>query len=243
MEENFSSDGGGLQVRRADGKFQRVEVPEGYTDGAFRNAVAAADSAYRLNGAVPDLDDVYRFFPKLSKKVLGKLLATDAFAEAMELRGIRWADDSGLNIEQQTALMVLADPTDRRTTKAKLRDMGVSSAKYTAWQQDPLFMEVYRKRVEDNFSAAVPMAMNRMITNADGGDTRSIEKILEISGRYNPAQQQMQDAKAVVLTVIDAVQRHVPDVEVREAILSDIHSATLGFDVNNQQSLEQGRGR
>src|SRR5699024_8731697 len=135
----------------------------------------------------------------------------------------------GLTLEQQTAMIALSDPTDRRSTRARLKDLGISQAKYSAWLKDPLFMEVYAQHAEDNFAAAVPMALNRMISNADNGDSRSIEKVLEITGRYNPAQQQMQDARVVVLSVIDAVNRHVLDSGVREAILTDIHSATLGF--------------
>lgn len=237
MSEQFVTDDRVLKVRAADGRFKQVDTPEGVTPGVFRNTVAAADTSYRLTGVVPDADAVLKVYQKGNRKAVARVMVTDEFREAMEYRGIRWEAGSGLTLEQQTAMHVLTDPTDRRSTKVRLKELGISQAKYTAWLKDPVFMEVYNQRTEDNLAQAVPMALNRLIANADNSNDRAIEKVLEITGRYNPSQQQMQDARTVVLTVIDAVKKHVPDLDVRKAIMSDIHEATLVFDVNNKRQL------
>lgn len=236
MANDFVEVAGGVRVRESDGRFQRVSTPHGFTDSAFRNAVAAFDTAYRTLGKLPSVTEVHQFYGRIPVKTYSALFLTDEFKQALEYRGISWTPDEGLSEEQQFALLMLTDPTDSRTTKAKLRELGIPMARYQAWQNHPLFMESYRRRAEAGLRDAVPMVLTRMIGRADAGDLRAMEKVLEITGRWNPAQMQIEDAKTVIMTVMESVVKNVTNADERRAILSDVEAQVVGFHMTHKPS-------
>lgn len=239
MSDDFQEVPGGIRVRDGKDTYHRVNAPEGFTEYMFRNTVAAFDSAYRLSGKLPSVSEVHKFWPSIPVKTISALFLTDEFKQALAVRGINWDPDSGLSLEQNMLLLKLTDFTDRRSLGVKLRELKIPMARYQAWLKQPLFKESYRKRSEDNLKDAVPLALNRLIGNADAGDQKAIEKVLEITGRYNPAQMQLEDAKTVVLAVIESVIRHVTDPNVRREIMNDVQAQVVAFDLTHQQqSLE-----
>lgn len=214
---------GQISVRAPDGRFQAIKTPAGFTDIAFRNGVAAADLAYRTLGAIPTVDECYRFWPKITKQIYARLFATDEFKAALRYRGVEWVDGSGLTAEQNYTLLALLDPSDRRTTRAKLKELGVPFAKYEVWTKQPLFMETLAKRQGSLFSATiVPLAENALMGEIEARNMRAIEIGLAMSGRWNPAEKQVEDARAVVMKVLESVIRHVPDPDARKAIMADV---------------------
>lgn len=232
--------GAGISVKAPDGSFKQVATPSGFTPAGFRNAVAAFDAAYRLQGSLPGVDEVHRFWPKLSKETYARLFLTEEFKEALRYRGVEWDIDSGLSIEQSFALLSLTNWTDRRSVAVKLKELGIPMARHQAWLRQPLYAESYRQRVEANVNEeAVPTALNALMGNAGSGDFQSAKLLLEITGRWNPSATAVDDARAVVLAAIEAIIRHVPSAEVRKAILDDIGltAGTLGA-VNQRRVLE-----
>jgi hypothetical protein len=239
VTDNFELVPGGIEVRDADGRFTKVATPKGFTDFSFRNAVAAYDTVYRTNGTSPTVAEVRNCWPNLSAKDYSKLFLTDEFKEALEYRGISWDPDSGLSLEQSMVLLALTDPTDGRSTGAKLRDFKVSPARYDAWMRNPLFLQSYKNRQEYSLATSVPMVLGKLVSNAERGDQRAMEKILEITGRWNPAERQIEDAKAVIMAVMESVTRNVASKSEREAILGDIQAQIVGFNVtHNNPEIE-----
>lgn len=232
---------GVLRVRTEASRFKPVPVPDGITDLAFRNAVAIAYTLFVQSGSLPSVKDMHETWPKLSEQTLGQIVATDEFAKALQYRGVDWKAENGLTLEQQLALMKLTDPTDRRSTGAKLKEMGVPYPRYQAWMRQPLFPRLLSNAMENQLKDAVPIAINKLIGNMEAGDQRAIEKTLEISGRYNPAMQSVEDAKLVVQRVIEAVIRRVADPDTRMAILADIQSEAVSYAVTSPKSLEGSR--
>jgi hypothetical protein len=138
-------------------------------------------------------------------------------------------------------LLKLLDITDQRTLGAKLKDLNIPMARYQAWLQHPLFKQSLLRRTEEQFKDAVPLALNRLVINADHGDERAIEKILEITGRWNPAQQQIEDVKNVVVSVIEAVVRNVQDPKLRQAIMDDVQAQIAGYTLIEQSQIARGK--
>lgn len=240
MSDDISLVSGGIRVRPKDGRFQVVKTPLGYTDEAFRAAVSAFDSAYRLYGKLPTVDEVHEFWPRIPKSTYSSLFVTDEFQKALEYRGIAWDADSGLSMEQAALLMKLTDFTDKRSLAVKLKELGIPMARYQAWMNQPLFKASYAKRTENLFRDAVPLALNRLLANVDGGDQRAIEKVLEITGRWNPAQQQVEDVKKVVVGLVEAVVRHVADPKTRKAIMDDVAAQVASYTLIEQSQLPRG---
>ena len=233
MDEFIQGDGT-LRVREQDGRYRPVPTPVGYSDHAFRNVVAATDTLFRLNGKFPSVSEVQKLWPKATAQTISGLFLTDEFKQAMEYRGVTADVDSGLSMEQQMVLLKLTDFTDRRSTTAKLKDMGVPMPRYQAWMKQPLFAEMYRQRTEDQFKDASTLALNKLMANMEMGDQRAVEKVLEITGRYNPANQQLEDVRTILVRIVEAIIRNVPDPEQRRAIMNDISSVTMSYEVLNR---------
>ena len=230
MEENVIDLEESIIVRDPDGRFKPVQPPEGFTPLAFRNAVAAYDTAYRTLGKQPTVDEVHIIWPKIPKITYSMLFLTEEFRRALLYRGIEFNHETGLTIEQSMALLKLTDPTDRRMTNTKLKDLGIPMARYQAWMKQPLFIGSYKTQSEAGLKEAVPMVLTKLVGNAETGDQRAIEKVLEITGRWNPAAQQVDDARTVVLAIVESVIKHVQDAEIRKEIMADValYAGTLG---------------
>ena len=220
----FETDGGELVVIHSDGRVQRSPIPSGFNRDTFRNILAAVDTLYRREGHFPTVDEVHASWPRINKKTYSAAFATSEFKRALELRGISTSENPGLSPEQSLAILLLSN-FDGRTRQAKLKDLGISVSKFQAWMRQPLFAETYRQRSEQNLGDAIPTALNQLVANVEKGDQRAIEKLLEVSGRYNPAQIEVQNAQQVVLIMVEAVLKHVSNKDEKAAILSEVENA------------------
>ena len=173
---------------------------------------------------MPSVEEVYKSWTKISKKTYSRAFATSEFRQALELRGIFMEPNSGLTEEQAIAILHLSNP-DGKSLQTKLKQLGISMPKYQAWMRSALFSSTLRQRSEQNLGDSIPTALNALVANADRGDQRAIEKLLEISGRYNPAQIEAENARQVVLVMVEAVLKHVSNKEEKAAILAEVEGA------------------
>lgn len=230
---------GGVAIHLPDGDIAHIATPKGYTDHAFRSTLAAFDTAYRKNGKIPSVDDIHELWPKLPKKTIAGLLGTLEFRTALSSRGINWDPKDGLTMEQQTVLLKLADPFDRRGLAAKLKEFGVPMARFQGWLKQPLFKDLYDNQTRANYEEALPAIRQRLIGNAEAGDQRAIELVFAMTGEWNPQQQHLEDARTIILKVVEAIITHVKDKATREAILSDVsmYAGTMA-SIGQQKTLE-----
>lgn len=224
-------------VIQSDGRVQRSPVPEGFSPTMFRHIVAAVDVLYRRNGMIPTPHEVAKDWDGFSLKTVQKAFSTEEIKAALRIRGIEWNQKAGLTDEQLFALTILQDPTDRRTTKAKLDAIGVSMGKYRAWMRNPVFSGYMNTQAEQNLGDSVQMAINRLVGNAEAGDQRAIEKLLEMSGRWNPQQQEIQNARTVVLTFMEVIQSEVEDKELLARIMTKVRGKMEALTI--VQSLKE----
>jgi hypothetical protein len=68
---------------------------------------------------------------------------------------------------------------------------------------------------------------------AAAGEDRAIDKVLEITGRWNPNAKSVEDARVVVMTLLEAIIKHVPDPEARKAIMSEVSLAAGTLEALN----------
>ena len=235
VNDNFEQVLSGILVRdMSSHKINRVSTPQGFSDLMFRNVVAAFDTAYRTIGMLPSITEVNRYYPAAPVKTISALYLTEEFKDAIRYRGIEWSPDSGLSMEQNAALLALSDPTDRRSTTIKMRDLGIPYHRLSAWMRHPLFAQTRNQMAENNLRDAVPMVIDKLIGNAEASDQRAIELILKITGRWNPDQMQLDDAKTVVHKVMESVIRNVTDAKIRAAILADVQAEVVSYNVLHQ---------
>ena len=224
---------GGIAVRDPKKGFQPVNTPAGYADKEFRTAVAGAYTFYRQNGKLPSPIDLNKLHPAIASKTYSALMLSDEFKQALAYRGIEWTEDAGLSLEQQSVILMLQDFTDRRSVGVKLKEIGVPMARYQAWLRQPLFREAVNENAEMAIREAVAPALTALAGKAAAGEDRAIDRVLEISGRWNPNQQSIEDAKQVVMSLVEAVIRHVKDPEVKKAIMADVSMSATALEAIN----------
>jgi len=230
----------GIVVHSPTGDTKNIPTPKGYDAKTFKGVVAAFHTAYNQHGKLPSVDDVYAVWPKTTKKNISGILGTLEFRNALQHRGIQYDPKDGLSMEQQTALLKLADPFDRRGLSAKLKDLSIPMARFQAWMKQPLFNELFNQQTKNNYEEALPVIRQRLIGNAEAGDQKAIELVFAMTGEWNPQQQHLDDAKTIILKIVEAIIKHVKDRDVREAILADVslYAGTLSA-VGSPKSLEQ----
>lgn len=228
---------GGIVVRTVKDGFERIVTPVGFTDEAFRNAVAATYTAYMQLGKLPDVDDVYKLWSKIPKKTYSALFLTEEFKKALAYRGVDFDPDAGITMEQSMALIKMLDPNDRRSAAAKLKELNIPPARWQAWMKQPLFAAHYRQRGEDILAEAITPTLVG-IASAAPSDLNAAKLLLEITGRWNPNAQAVQDARLVVTTIIEAVVELVGDAETRAAILDRVRGAMVSYDMTAHRQLE-----
>lgn len=218
-----------------DGRVRRAPVPDGFSPAMFRHVVAGVDLLYRKNGRLPTVDEVMKSWEGFDRATVRKAFASPELPAALRLRGIEWDEKQGLSAEQMYAITILQNP-DGRSTKAKLEEVGISMGKYRAWMRNPIFSSAMNSQAEQNLGDAVQMALNKLVANAEAGDNRAIEKILEISGRWNPQQQEIQNAKSIVLMFMEALQKHA-DRDTLKKVMDEVSSKSQALTI--VQSLKE----
>jgi hypothetical protein len=230
---NFVEKPGGILVRDLAQGFKPVDTPAGYTDIEFRNTVAAAYTFWRQTGKLPTVTDLVNVHSNITAKTYSGILLSDEFKKALAYRGIDWDESAGLSLEQQSVLLKLQDFTDRRSLGAKLKEMGVPMARYQAWLKHPLFRKAINEAAETVLTEAVAPALTALAGKAAAGEDRAIDKVLEITGRWNPNAKSVEDARVVVMTLLEAIIKHVPDPEARKAIMSEVSLAAGTLEALN----------
>lgn len=233
MAENFLVAQGSVMVRDPKKGFQAVKTPDGITDEQFRNAIAAAYTFYRQTGKLPTTTDLVEIHGSIPSKTYSRLMLTDEFKQALRYRGVEWDENAGLTLEQHSVLLKLQDFTDRRSIGVKLKELGVPMPRYQAWLRQPLFRKAHNEAAEAVLQEAIAPALIALSGKAAAGEDRAIEKLLEISGRWNPNKMAAEDARVVVMTLLEAIIKHVKDEDVKRAIMSEVSLAAGTLEALN----------
>lgn len=224
-------------VRAANGDVQPIVVPANFSEITWRRALTVYHQFFDQNGRVPAPREAYALWPSIPEKTYAACAAEDEFIRALELRGISADPTEALTDLQHLTIMKLTDPSDRRTERAKLSQLGVSWPRYQGWLKNPAFVKAKNQKVEEMFADVADVALMRLRGNVEAGEQRAVEFALAASGRYNPANLAIEDARQVILLIVEAVMRRVDDPAVRQGILDEVRALSAGFDLNNRRTL------
>lgn len=235
----FEVQGRNVVIRNTDGRVQVQNVPKGISPDTFRHVLSAVDVHYNSTGIYPTPRQAQTYFPSVPLPTYGRVMASQEFEDACVKRGIHSERVNGLTDQQAFALTVLSDFTDKRSTARRLADIGVPLAQYRAWMRQPLFSRLHNERAEQNAADVVPVALNRLVGNIEDGDQRAIEFGLRMTGRYDPTQAEAQNARAIIVTVMELVMQHA-DEETQKKILDGIEKKMQMLTV--MKAVESGSG-
>lgn len=204
-----------------------IAIPEGFGESTFRDVLSAAFAAYFHYNKTPSIDEI-KEFTSHSKLSISKIIQTEEFSRIAKARGIEWGDSLGLSPEQQFAISVITNPTDRRALGAKLKSVGVPYSRYRAWLKQPLFKRYISKIAEDALGEHKQDVDTALLAKAISGDNKAMQFYYEMTGAYNPAGEQVIDLQRLVGTLLEIITKNIKDPVVLDRISTEMDYAIKG---------------
>lgn len=209
-----------------------VELPPNVNYKEFKQVLSGAylayiggvngDEALQATGAAPTLSDVMPYMPgDLTENRVKTIMGTQAFRAACEARGIALSPRPGITPEQDYALSIILDPTAGAGLAQRLKKAKVSMAKYRAWMRNPVF----KAHVQGLADGVLKEYESDMLTSLTGlavdGDLNAIKFAFEVSGKHNPAANQVMNSRELMVQFMTIIQKHVQDPALLQAIGND----------------------
>lgn len=203
----------------------RMAIPDGEEPEKFRRVVGAAYTAWigSVGKRIPDAEDVREYVPNITLKVIGRIMETPEFVNAIRNRGVPWASEAGLTTRQMLALSVMTDPTNKKNPAAKLRTVGVTYAEYRAWQRNPAFKAKLERIINNMVGDHISDMQVALVNKATNGDLNAIKFVYEMTGKYDPASKEVVQLRALVASLLEILSKHLStQPEVMAAVATDI---------------------
>lgn len=143
--------------------------------------------------------------------------------KCLDRRGIRRPDVNAdfLSPKQQAAIVSITNFHDKKHKDVKLASLGISQEEYNGWMNDPTFKNEITRRADDilgNVGVDANIGLARLIQN---DDFRAIKFYFEITGKA--ASPEAINVKQTMQILIEAVQKHVKDPTVLQAIAAEVN--------------------
>jgi hypothetical protein len=183
---------------------QRLNIRQLSYYQALKDEEYTAETIYKLWPT--DKESFYKAGPRPSITAIKQFKSTEEYRELMLEVGIEVTDVTQMNERQIMALKMIADVNDKRQKSTKLKELGVSTAEWNGWMRQKEFNESFRALAGRALTDAIPMAEVKLAELAENGDLNTIKFLFEVTGRFNPAQQQAIDAQALMNVMIDSAQ-------------------------------------
>ena len=178
----------------------------------LRNVLAASHKIWVTDRQVPTVDSVSQvLYPQGAKNKthVAKAMATPAYRDTCEARGIPVGTMPGLTAAQSYAAQIICNPADKRPLNAKLKSAGITSATYQNWLKQPAF-SAYIKQIGEDLLKDNIAAVNAMVVNkATGGDMVAAKLVYELNGMIGANKHENQDLYQIINGLIDIITRRL----------------------------------
>lgn len=214
-------------------------MPEEFLKPWQTDAVLYIEMRHSMTGAVPSEDDIIEYLNKkgykLNSEHIEELKTSELFQASMDSRGIvinrkpnhSLNEVNSLTQRQMAAAASMTNLVDRRSDEKKLRDLGVSTEEWTNWLQNAQFAEYLRQRSEVMISNSTHEAHMGLMRGVRQGNTASIKLYYELTGRYNPNEENNVNIRLVIGRVLEAIQKHVHNPEVLNSLAVELSQIAI----------------
>jgi len=192
----------------------------------------------------PSNDDLKKRF-SLTEADLLNIVNDPKVQLAFDNRGIDYAKQHGsLSPVQVSAVsLVLGSVGDRRSLNSKLKSLGVTEQTWRSWMKQKRFKSYVNQRAQEVFHDFEPEARIALMQSVSKGDFNAIKYYFEMTGVYNPKQEEVLQVQIIITKLMEAIQRHVEPKQL-EAIQLEFEAIISGRQNNvivmQQRELEQG---
>lgn len=200
---------------------RRLTLPKGKIGPNFTKKILPWVETYWHNHKryPSDTDLCTRFgFDSLD---LQRLHSSKFYDECLRVRGIT-RDTSHLTDKQVAAISLITNFSDVRPNAAKLAAIGVTPEEYNGWLSNPEFKNQLTLRADDILDNVYPEAQAALAKKVKTGDVNALKFYYEITGRATSPE--AVNLKLTMVRIIEAVQKHVKDPEILQAIASEINA-------------------
>lgn len=203
-------------------------MQDDYFEDWEREVIFYIERYHGVTGNYPPDSEVLEYlklslkFEGIDQEKLDVLKNNKLFKASCESRGLVVRQRSSLSDRQMAAASVMLNLIDRRSDEKKLRDIGVSSEEYSTWMQDNLFAQYMIERSEKMIANATHEAHIGLMRGVRQGSTNSIKLYYEMTGRYNPNEENQVNVRLLVSRILEAIQRRVRDPEVLNELAMDL---------------------
>jgi hypothetical protein len=205
------------------------------------------EQEYLAHGSIPTADRInnlglaepayWREFLK-NQDVRNSLLA-----RGIPLSHLGGGNAGVLTEEQLTAANVMLDLRDNRSQKKKLADLGVPTQKWEAWLRDPGFQSYMRARAEGILGDNQHEAATALLDRVRSGDTNAIKFYYEVTGRYVQNRGDSVNVPALLMRVMEIIQKHVNDAQVMSDIADEFLALASGVGLATERPIGIGTGK
>lgn len=157
------------------------------------------------------------------------------YNNALKNRGIS-QNSTEFTSKQIAAMTLITNFMDPRPPQAKLASIGVTVEQYNGWKSDTKFMEALRARADDLLGNVYPEAQAQLAKKVASGDFQSLKFYYEITGRAQSPESI--NLKMAVVKIVEAIQKHVKDPAILQAIANDVQGNSLISPVAAPQAQE-----
>lgn len=144
-------------------------------------------------------------------------------ARGISIRGIGKDQDHGILTEEQlVAANVMLDLRDNRSQRKKLGDLNIPTARWEGWLRDTAFQNYLRQRAENLLGDNLHESHLALVDRVRSGDVSAIKYFNEITGRFVPRSDEKVDVNAILMQVLEVLQKHVKDPDTLVAVAEDL---------------------
>lgn len=200
---------------------KKLELPKGKIGPQFTKKVLPwVETFWHNNKRYPsDTDLCTRFgFDSLD---LQRLHSSKFYDECLRVRGIT-RNSSDLSDKQVAAISLITNFSDVRPNAAKLAAIGVTAEEYNGWLSNPAFKMELTSRADDILDNVYPEAQAALAKKVKTGDINALKFYYEITGRAQSPE--AVNLKMTMVRLIEAVQKHVKDPAILQAIAGEINA-------------------
>jgi hypothetical protein len=193
------------------------------------------EQEYLSHGSIPTADRISSLGlaePDYWRKFLSNQdVRNSLLARGIPLSHLGGGNKGVLTEEQLTAANTMLDLRDNRSQKKKLADLGVPTQKWEAWLRDPGFSNYLRARAEGILGDNQHEAATALLDRVRSGDTNAIKFYYEITGRHVQNRNDSVNVPALLMRVMEIIQKHVDDAEKMSAIADEFLTLASGVGI------------
>ena len=149
---------------------------------------------------------------------------SNMWLKCLDRRGIRRpnVDSDFLSPKQQAAIALITNYHDKRHKEVKLAAIGCSLEEYNGWMNDKAFKDALSVRSDEVLNHVSIDANITLAQLIQAGDFRATKFYFEITGKASSSE--AINVKQTMQILIEAVQKHVKDPKVLQAIAEEVNN-------------------